>query len=105
VFHAVANDQITDQLALYGAHTRNELAMVLDHVRNGDVFVDVGAHIGTFAIRVARKLGHRGKLLAIEGAPETHALLERNIGANGLDHRIQAICAIAGNMLWKLQRK
>jgi FkbM family methyltransferase len=104
VFHAVADDHITNQLVLYGAHTRNELAMVLDHVRDGDVFVDIGAHIGTFAIPVARKLGQNGKLLAIEGAPETHALLERNIGANGLAHRIQTVCAIVGDAPRKLRR-
>ena len=96
VFYTLADDLITRQLVDFGAHTRNELAMVLDHVREGETFVDVGAHIGTFAIPVARKLGPRGKLLAIEASPDTHALLERNVGANGLAHRIQTICAIAG---------
>jgi FkbM family methyltransferase len=97
VFYAATDDLITRQLIEFGAHTRNELAMVLDHVREGETFVDLGAHIGTFAIPIARKLGPRGKLLAIDGSPDTHALLERNVGANGLAHRIQTICAIAGH--------
>lgn len=96
VFYTTVDDLITRQLIEFGAHTRNELAMVLDHVREGDTFVDLGAHIGTFAIPIARKLGRRGKLLAIEGSPDTHALLERNVGANGLSARIQTIRAIAG---------
>jgi FkbM family methyltransferase len=99
VFYAAADDLITRQLIEFGAHTRNELAMVLDHVREGEIFVDVGAHIGTFAIPIARKLGPRGKLLAIEGSPDTHALLERNVGTNGLTPHIQTICAIAGQGL------
>ena len=96
VFYAATDDLITRQLTAFGAHTRNELAMVLDHVREGEIFVDVGAHIGTFAIPIARKLGPRGKLLAIESSPDTHALLERNVGTNGLTPHIQTICAIAG---------
>jgi len=96
VFNALADDLITGQLLAFGGHTRNELAMVLDHVAEGDVFVDLGAHIGTFAVPIAQKLGSRGKLLAIEGAPETFRLLERNIGANGLAHRVQTRCVIVG---------
>src|SRR3977135_570838 len=84
VFHAVTDDLITRQLIEFGAHTRNELAMVLAHVDEDDVFVDIGAHIGTFVIPVARELGPRGKCLAIEGCAETHTLLERNVGTNGL---------------------
>jgi FkbM family methyltransferase len=96
VFYSFADDVITRHLINYGAHTRNELAMVLDHVDEGDVVVDIGAHIGTFAVPIARKLGPHGKLLAIEGCAETCALLERNVGANGLVHRIQSRCAIVG---------
>lgn len=96
VFYAEPNDLITRQLIEFGAHTRNELAMVLDHVREGETVVDIGAHIGTFAVPIARKLGPRGKLLAVEGSPTTYAILERNVGANGLASNIQTVCAVAG---------
>jgi hypothetical protein len=43
VFHAVADDLITRQLLDFGAHTRNELAMVLDHVSQGAVFFPLPA--------------------------------------------------------------
>jgi FkbM family methyltransferase len=105
VFHAVTDDIITRQLIEFGAHTRNELAMVLAHVDEGDVFVDIGAHIGTFVIPVARQLGPRGKCLAIEACAETHALLERNVGANGLVHKIQTCCEVAGQTLQRNLRR
>jgi FkbM family methyltransferase len=105
IFYAVVDDLITRQLVDFGAHTRNELAMLLDHVSADDVFVDIGAHIGTFTIPVAKKLGTRGKVLAIEGRGETFSILVRNVGANGLAHKVQPLCAIVGEgSKQKLQR-
>ena len=95
-FHAPADDQITRQLQAFGAHTRNELAMVLDHLAPGETAVDFGAHIGSFAVPMARKLGPQGRVLAVEAAPEAFALLARNVGLNGLAHRIATVRAIAG---------
>jgi FkbM family methyltransferase len=97
VFYAIPGDLIAGHLGAFGAHTRNELAMVLDHVSEDEVFIDIGAHIGTFAIPIARKVGTRGKVLAIEGCPHNHALLDRNVAANGLAGRIQTVCAIVGD--------
>jgi len=37
------NDLITDQLLWYGAHTCNELAMLLRFVDAGDLVYDMGA--------------------------------------------------------------
>jgi FkbM family methyltransferase len=105
IFYAVVDDLITRQLVDFGAHTRNELAMLLEHVETDDVFVDIGAHIGTFAIPVAKKLGTHGKVLAIEGYRETFSILVRNLGANGLAHKVQPLCAIVGQgAKQKLQR-
>jgi FkbM family methyltransferase len=96
ILNALVDDLITRQLVDFGAHTRNELAMLLEHVDPDDVFVDIGAHIGTFTIPVAKKLGTRGKALAIEGRSETFGILVRNVGANGLAHKVQPLCAIVG---------
>ncbi len=54
VFHASEGDLIADQLKRYSAHTRNELSMIRDVIRDGDNIVDIGAHIGTFSIPFAR---------------------------------------------------
>lgn len=97
VFYAQPGDLITAQLAEFGARTRNELAMVLNHIEEGETCVDIGAHIGTFAVPIGHKLGDRGKLLAIEGSPAAHTLLRRNVGANGLANRIQTRCTIASD--------
>jgi hypothetical protein len=54
VFHTGASDLITSRLVDFGAHTRNELAMVFAHIDEADVCIDIGAHIGTFATRSGR---------------------------------------------------
>ena len=52
----------------------------------GDVFLDVGAYIGWFAIRAAKAVGPSGKVIAME--PDTHnrGQLEENIALNGLSN-------------------
>lgn len=87
-FWAEEGDLITQQLQVYGAHTRNELSMVLDFLDPGSVVLDIGAHIGTYAIPMARKAGPAGRVLAIEANEQNFSLLERNIAENGLRDRI-----------------
>jgi FkbM family methyltransferase len=47
------------------------------------VFVDVGANVGTFALALARQVGPRGKVIAIEPHPVVHARLAFNRTASG----------------------
>jgi FkbM family methyltransferase len=52
--------------------------------RPGDIFVDVGAHIGYNTLYAASKVRSRGAVYALEPAPDNRAILESNIAANGL---------------------
>jgi FkbM family methyltransferase len=52
----------------------------------GAVFLDVGAHIGTFTLKAARQVGPDGKVVAFEPNPESAALLRDNLSANHLDN-------------------
>jgi FkbM family methyltransferase len=64
-------------------------AKVYDDARipilEGDVVVDMGAHIGAFAVRAAR-LAHRGKVYSYEAARKNYLLLEENRQLNGLEN-------------------
>jgi FkbM family methyltransferase len=79
---AFADDLATDQIVAFGAHTRPELAFLLSMVDTGDSVFDLGGHIGTFAIPLARKIGPEGRIVIVEGLPMTCALLERNVRRN-----------------------
>mgnify|MGYP001770791491 CR=1 FL=1 len=51
--------------------------------KRGDVFLDVGAHVGKYALQVARIVGNEGLVIAIEPMPEHFKELVRNIRLNG----------------------
>ena len=98
-FESVDGDLITEQIKSFGAHTRNELAFVLDQIRVGDRCVDFGAHIGTYSVPLALKAGTGGRIIAVEGDTRTHAVLERNLIRNGLHRTVLAIEAVVGDGL------
>ncbi len=52
------------------------------------VFVDVGANIGKWTVSIAKKIGDRGRVIAIEAEPSNFAALCRNINANDLKNVI-----------------
>jgi FkbM family methyltransferase len=87
-FFSWRDDVITEQLLTYSAHTRNELAMVLSFLKSGHNVIDVGAHIGTYAIPFAKRIGPRGSVIAFEGNTDNFELLTMNIQQNGLGSRI-----------------
>ena len=83
---AIRGDLITGQLKRFGAHQRNELAMLCAFLRPGDRVLDVGAHIGTFTVPLAQRVGPTGRLDAFEGLAAHVAILERNVQARGWSH-------------------
>lgn len=54
------------------------------YLKEGMVFVDVGANIGSHAINAARLVGRTGSVFAFEADPDTYRLLAENIASNGL---------------------
>ncbi len=61
----------------------------------GDVvFIDCGAHIGTFAVYASRFIATHGRIVCFEPESENYKLLEENIVLNNLSDRVQ-ICHAA----------
>jgi FkbM family methyltransferase len=60
-------------------------------LRDGGLFVDVGANVGSYTI-LAAELG--AEVIAVEPAVDTFGLLSENIALNG--YRVQAVQAAAG---------
>jgi FkbM family methyltransferase len=73
-----------------------ELTFLRAHVREGGVFVDVGANVGTYALALARDVGTGGKVIAIEPHPVTHARLAFNHAASGYS-QVKLVQAAAGD--------
>lgn len=95
LFYCFENDLITNHLKDYGAHTRNELNMVLDHIHKDDIVLDIGSHIGTYSIPIAQKLSiGKGHVYCIEADPINHNLLEKNIQSNHLSSAATSSCLL-----------
>jgi FkbM family methyltransferase len=56
--------------------------------KEGEVFLDVGAHIGKYALQIAKVVGEKGLVIAVEPNPENHRILLRNIELNNFGNII-----------------
>ena len=72
-----------------------ELGFLRAHLRQGGVFVDVGANVGTYALALARDVGAGGKVIAIEPHPVTHARLAFNHAASAYE-QVKLVRAASG---------
>jgi FkbM family methyltransferase len=52
--------------------------------KEGDIVIDVGAHIGPYTLISSKNVGLNGKVVAIEAAPDNFDILNRNIQLNEL---------------------
>jgi len=56
--------------------------------KKGEVFIDIGAHIGKYAVRVARIVGEKGLVIAVEPNRSNYKGLVRNSTLNRLTNII-----------------
>jgi FkbM family methyltransferase len=66
-----------------------EMAFVVHVLRQGDLFVDVGANIGAYSVLAGPVAG--AAVLACEPLPASYALLRDNIRLNRAGDRVQAL--------------
>jgi len=72
-----------------------ESSFIADNIKEGDVFVDVGANIGYFSMLAARQKA--AKVLAVEPVPGTYEMLNMNIKHNMLDNVIESFNIALGS--------
>ena len=78
----------TDVAVLAGLLDTGELErgtrlLIERFLRPGDVFVDVGAHLGLLSLAAARAMGGCGRIFAFEPFPDTSEKLLRSVWLNG----------------------
>ena len=77
-----------------GLHDYREMALLLHFLRPSDVFVDIGANIGSYTILASRVVG--ASSFAFEPVPTTYDRLQRNLRANDIQHRVTALRIAVG---------
>lgn len=76
-----------------GLHEFFDMIVPLHFLRRGDLFLDVGANVGTYAVLASDVCG--AKTIAFEPDPGTFCHLRRNVEINHLDDRVQVYnCAV-----------
>jgi FkbM family methyltransferase len=75
-------EPIAFSLLINGVYEFRALEFVIERLRTGSIFVDVGANIGSFTIPAAQKVGINGCVIAVEPSPRIFPYLQRNVALN-----------------------
>lgn len=70
-----------------GLHEFNDMAFLLHFLREGDLFLDIGANIGSYTILSASEVG--AQTISFEPIPATFNILEENIKVNQIEHLVE----------------
>lgn len=71
-FAVDTQDLIQRYIYMYGAWEPHMMRWLETRLREGDVFVDVGAHIGFLSVYGSKLVGKTGRVVSIEASPELH---------------------------------
>ena len=81
-FHIRFPDLIQAYLYFFGVWEPVITRYLLARLKPGDVFIDVGANIGYYALLASRAVGETGKVHAIEASGRIFDLLQANLRLN-----------------------
>ena len=71
---------------VYGTWEPKVIGAVTDTVKAGMTVIDIGAHIGYYALLFAKCVGPHGRIFAFEPLPCNFALLQKNVLLNDLQN-------------------
>lgn len=72
----------TQRTMYLGLFEPRETRLLGELLSSGDIFIDVGAHIGWFTTAAARHVGEAGQVIACEPYPPNMAILKGNLARN-----------------------
>ncbi len=96
------NDFIGNFVLHAGDWERLEWDLIAPRLPAAGVFVDVGAHVGTYSLKAAKAVGEQGRVIAIEPNPVTAAHLRQGIAASGRNN-VTVVEAAAGDRRSRLK--
>jgi FkbM family methyltransferase len=78
-----------------------ETAIIFHNLKEGDVFIDVGANVGYYTLLASKKVGITGHVYSFEPETENYEILKQNIILNNLQNvtiEKKAVANKAGRM-------
>lgn len=88
MFQLAMDEEIDQWIYLTGWWERADCCTALDALEKGDSVIDVGANIGSFALRAAVAVGSAGQVFAFEPNPQCFERLGKNARLNDLEHLV-----------------
>jgi FkbM family methyltransferase len=70
-------------------------AEIVAALQPGMTVVDVGAHVGYFALLASRAVGPQGRVIALEPSPQNHRLLRANVARSRARRNVRVVNAAA----------
>jgi FkbM family methyltransferase len=80
-----------------GSFDRWTQAFIAGNLAGGDVFYDLGAHVGFFTLLGAKLVGASGKVISVEPEPSNAGRLRAHIRINHYQDRVRVIEAAASD--------
>ena len=75
-------------LSIFKIYEPNQTKIVKKYVHEGDVVIDVGAHVGYYTLLMAQLVGKNGKVYSFEPDPVNFELLKKSVEINGFENVI-----------------
>jgi len=93
-YYFLHNDFIYQYILKTGkAWSYGLLSMVFPYVKEGDVVLDIGAHVGTTTVPLSKAVGEKGKVIAFEPQGKMMNLLVKNVELNECENvHISKMC-------------
>lgn len=82
---------LVERMVYLGTYEREETGLAWRWLRPGMTFLDVGANVGYFTLLASRRVGPRGRVIAVEPSPHAHERLARVVGENSLHAELHRI--------------
>jgi FkbM family methyltransferase len=83
-FRLPLGDYVPTAIFLFGIWEPVMTAYLMRTLKEGDIFIDIGANIGYYAALAGISVGSTGKVYAIEASPHIYTSLQETIATNKL---------------------
>ena len=84
-------DFIDQRILAFGVWEPQLTRVISQRLQDGDVFVDIGANIGYYAVLAGLKVGATGKVIAIEASPTIFKRLTENVAENAIEAEMRLV--------------
>jgi FkbM family methyltransferase len=78
-----ARDFLQRRIRFFQIFEHNLTYYSMDRIREGDLYVDIGANIGYFSLLASHCVGNKGQVISVEADPVTFKALKKNLELNG----------------------